>query len=143
MNTFNEICARHTLGVARYMYEHAKDYKLNAENMFLLGWTHDIGLVFERDNHEQRGGALLMNNGFPLLYCIAVGSHGDSLFETGYVPEELMLLIEADLHISSITGEYVSYEKRLDEIKRTHGKDSPEYRISQDNIAYLRHVGRT
>lgn len=84
-----------------------------------------------------------MNNGYPLRYCIAVGAHGDSLFETGYVPEELMLLIEADLHISSITGEYVSYEKRLDEIRRTHGKDSPEYRISQDNIAYLRHVGRT
>ncbi|MBR0384343.1 MAG: HD domain-containing protein [Eubacteriaceae bacterium] len=51
---------RHMHGVAEFMYKRAKDYKLDAEEMYLLGLLHDIGYIqgFEEGHGELLGNKL-------------------------------------------------------------------------------------
>lgn len=134
--------ALHMHGVAEYMYEHAKDYELNPEDMFLLGWLHDVGYIYQDGDHAELGEKLLNRNHYPLLYSTAVAAHSDELEKKAHVSKELQLLVEADMHVSSITGKRVPYDQRLREIAVRHGRDSEVYRRCESNITFLRRNGR-
>ena len=94
----------HMHGVAEYMYKHAADYNLDPEEMYLLGLLHDIGYLEGRIMHAQHGAAILKKIKLPHKYQIAVEHHGDILKEKDHPSPELMLLIEADMHVIPQTG---------------------------------------
>lgn len=126
----------HMHGVAEYMYEHAGEYGLPADDMYLLGLLHDIGYLYGSDNHEVNGERLLRKNGFLLKYSIAVGNHAKYISDSIHPIKERVLLIEADMHIGP-DGEYMSFRDRLNDIKKRYGKNSEQYKICSDNIAWL------
>jgi putative nucleotidyltransferase with HDIG domain len=129
-------------GVAEYMYKHAADYNLDPEEMYLLGLLHDIGYLEGRIMHAQHGAAILKKIKLPHKYQIAVERQGDILKEKDHPSPELMLLIEADMHIISRSSKMVRYRDRLDEIAVSYGIDSKAYRICKANVRYLINHGR-
>lgn len=103
-------------GVAEYMYKHAEDYGLDPEEMYLLGLLHDIGYLEGKIKHAQHGADILQKIKFPHKYQIAVERHGDILKEKDHPSLELMLLIEADMHVIPGSSKEVTYRDRLEEI---------------------------
>ena len=132
----------HMHGVAEYMYKHAADYNLDPEEMYLLGLLHDIGYLEGRIMHAQHGAAILKKIKLPHKYQIAVEHHGDILKEKDHPSPELMLLIEADMHVIPGSSKEVSYHDRLEEIAERHGIEGKSYRICAANIRYLTEHGR-
>ena len=59
---------KHSLAVARKMVEIGKEHKLNDEQLqelFTLGYNHDIGYEFENnENHRIIGGNILKSNNY-------------------------------------------------------------------------------
>ncbi len=142
---FDEKRAIHSLNVANYMKEHAKEYGLGATDMFLLGWVHDIGYVNIEDNHYNHdflGSCILSKNGY--TYCNFVENH--SLTPREYMqkyglnnekalPVELILLWEADMMVGqdSIFG----FQHRLEDISIRYGEYSKEYISCKEKIEWL------
>lgn len=127
----------HMHGVAEYMYRHAPKYNLNPDDMYLLGLLHDIGYLYGKDGHEQRGAELLYDNYYSLKYVMVVEMHGTILSEIEHPSNELLLLVEADMHVD-MSGENVGYEKRLEGVAARHGIDSQAYLICKENVHFLR-----
>ena len=128
----------HMIGVARYMYEHAEDYGLPKDDMYLLGLLHDIGYLRGAENHEADGKKILHEFGFrSIRYGYAV-EHHDSIPEG--VSEETervcRLLAEADMSVD-VNGELVGYEKRLRGIRERHGKNSVRYGKAKEVVRWL------
>ena len=69
---------KHSLAVARKMVEIGKEHKLNDEQLqelFTLGYNHDIGYEFENnENHRIIGGNILKSNNYK--YWQEVYYHG-------------------------------------------------------------------
>lgn len=110
--------------------------------MYLLGLLHDIGYLEGRIMHARHGADILKKIKLPHKYQIAVERHGDILKEKDHPSPELMLLIEADMHIISRSSKMVRYRDRLDEIAERHCLDSKAYRICKANVRYLISHGR-
>lgn len=127
--------------VAEYMYAHADEYGLMPEDMYILGFVHDIGYVGGEKDHEVNGGMLLANLGLSVENADIIINHGKELSKLKEVPPALSLLAEADMHIDS-RGDLVSFEERLKDIISRHGKDSKAYKISKSNIEWLIKHGR-
>ena len=130
---------QHMHGVAEYMYEHAEDYGLNKDRMYVLGLLHDIGYVNRKEEHEVNGARLLQKVGY--VDINAVSWHGSALYDAerlmGHeIPAELRLLVEADLKVD-LGGELVGYEKRLEGVAERHGIESIAYRICRENVEWL------
>lgn len=123
-------------GVAEYIYANAAKYGLDPSDMYLLGLLHDIGYLYGGKDHEQKGAELLQENGYPLDYSAAIKMHGMRLSEIEYPSYELLLLVEADMHVD-MSGENVGYEKRLEGIAARHGMDSSAYQICKLNVEWL------
>ena len=131
-NKFN-----HIIGVARLMKDKAAEVGLDPEEMFTLGMLHDIGFEFgSSEEHHQIGYEILSSQGYK--YALEVLYHGKPTNE--YSSRALDLLNYADLHISK-TGEYVSFEDRLRDIKARRGEDSPHYQNCKIVIDGLRQNG--
>jgi hypothetical protein len=94
------------------------------EEMFTLGYLHDIGYEFsnQSEDHPKIGGTLLKNQGYK--YWREVFHHG--AINGAYSSNELDLLNMADLTINS-HGENVGVEQRLLDIKSRYGSDSHQY----------------
>jgi len=65
---------KHIIAVARLMKEKAKLLGLNEEDMFVLGYLHDIGYEFDDINHHNLGGKILQKQGYK--YYKEVLNHG-------------------------------------------------------------------
>ena len=118
---------QHILAVARLMKEKAQLIGLDENEMFLLGFLHDIGYeIDESQSHNITGGNLLKQTGFK--YYNEVYYHGNPFSE--YSSKELDLLNYCDLHIDS-NGSYVTFSERLDDIKNRHGENSSAYKNSK------------
>lgn len=116
----------HLVGVAEYMACHAEEFGLVKERMFILGYLHDIGYIFGDIDHELKGACYLDFLGYKDFEIIQ--AHGMTPKDyTDWkncseddIPKELFLLWEADLRVD-IDGRMVSFEERLDGIRKRRG----------------------
>ena len=116
---------KHSLAVANKMVELNKG--VNKEDLFLIGYLHDIGYDFLKDNkntsmHNKIGGEILRKSGFK--YWKEVYCHGD--IDDEYKSKYLDLLNTADMMIDSM-GNDVGFEKRLEDILVRYGENSKVY----------------
>lgn len=135
---FTDNRAKHSLGVAKRMYTEALamtgDMKY-AQEMFFLGWVHDIGYQFTSNNlvHAKVGGEFLREQGFD--YWKEVYEHGDPKVENP--SKELKLLNFADMHTDG-AGNSVTFEDRLQDVARRYGENSIEYVVTSKLIETCR-----
>ena len=118
---------KHSLAVARYMAKMAAQKGWNQERcqeMFLLGYIHDIGYEFceVQSEHPTVGADLLKNQGYK--YWREILYHG--MATDDYDSEELILLNIADMTIDS-SGRNVGAGQRLLDIANRYGVDSVQY----------------
>ena len=116
---------KHSLAVANKMVE--LNNLENIEDLFLIGYLHDIGYRFLKNNdnksmHNKVGGEILRKLGFK--YWKEVYYHGD--INPKYKSKYLDLLNTADMMIDSM-GNDVGFEKRLKDIKNRYGEESKVY----------------
>ena len=125
MNKYNNHLSNdkvsHSKAVAEYMRDNCPN-GLDPNEMYLLGFIHDIGYLFQKDGHGTLGGLLLKAQGYK--YYEEVYHHGDPHCE--YKSKELDLLNLADLSINS-KGEFVGISDRLEDIKTRYGAESKNY----------------
>lgn len=115
---------QHILGVARYMYQQAlSDGKSEeyAQEMFVLGFVHDIGYEFDDSgrSHHHVGGKILNRMNFK--YAQEVTTHG--LPDCLGFSEEAMRLNAADMRIMP-GGDEVTLEERVADITTRYGEGS-------------------
>ena len=117
---------KHSLAVANKMVEIGKAKGLSEsdlQNLFLLGYLHDIGYQFgTNENHSIIGGNLLKNNNYPYWQEVYYHGNPDSTYQSLY----LDILNTADMMIDKF-GNDVGFEKRLEDIKNRYGFDSIQY----------------
>lgn len=132
----------HMHGVAEYMYRHASDdfYRLDKDQAYMVGLLHDIGYIEGKSHHESFGGILLMKMGFK--DCQIIAEHGKQLDQDSINNKKLLLLVEADMHVSSASKKEITYEEKLKELAAEHGKDSKAYALCEKNIRFLQALGR-
>jgi hypothetical protein len=109
-----------------------KENELN--DLFLLGYLHDIGYQYgDNTNHNTTGGLLLKNNNYK--HWKEVYYHGipDSEYKSLY----LKILNTADMMIDKY-GNDVGFEKRLEDIKARYGKNSIQYKNCSKMISKLK-----
>ena len=117
---------RHMHGVAEFMFEHADDYGLQPERMYILGLLHDVGYMINNEQHELCGSSYLDLLGY--VDSDFIRSHGLTPKEymnfhrcmEDEIPKEMILLWEADLSID-IGGKQVDMLERLNGIKKRRG----------------------
>ena len=92
--------------------------------MFVLGYLHDVGYQYSRDQleHEEIGGELLKRAGYQ--YWREVYYHG--VPEPEYQSDELMILNISDMETSK-DGRRISMDERLADIADRYGDDSKQY----------------
>ena len=117
---------KHSYAVANKMVELGKEKNLSDEQLqelFLLGYLHDIGYQFgTNENHNMIGGNLLRNSNYK--YWKEVYYHG--IPNSEYKSLYLNFLNTADMMIDKY-GNDVGFDKRLDDIKNRYGEDSIQY----------------
>lgn len=116
----------HIIAVARLMKETCIKNNCEStyiEEMFILGYVHDVGYEFvEGAKHNEKGGLILEEQNYK--YFNEVQYHGVPNCE--YHSNELDLLNWADMHIDG-KGQYVTFEQRLSDIAMRRGIESEEY----------------
>lgn len=130
---------KHSLAVARKMIEIGKLYELNEnelQELFILGYNHDIGYQFgDNSNHNIVGGILLRNTGY--RYWKEVFYHGQVNIE--YESLYLDILNMADMQIDKF-GNDVGYTERLNDIKNRYGDESIQYSNARNIIEKILHI---
>jgi len=124
---FDKDRLNHSLAVANKMVEIGENLNLkesDLQDLFILGYNHDIGYDFCSDKKEHNivGGEILKNNGYK--YWKEVYYHGNPNSE--YQSQFLKILNMADMQIDKY-GNDVGYEKRLEDIKNRYGEYSIQY----------------
>lgn len=138
--TINENKMNHILAVARLMYQMAiddgKDEKY-AEQMFLLGYLHDIGYEFctTSTEHPTIGANILKESNYE--YANQVLYHGKPNKKDISDTYAMDLLDKADLLIDH-TGKYVGAKSRLEDIKSRYGENSSQYINAETMITRLK-----
>lgn len=127
---------KHCISVANYMYTHAQDYDLCAEEMYIVGLLHDIGYINTIKGHARYGANLLRKMGLSENYIYAIQEHGSNLTQLSKITPELLLLVQADLQID-YKGNVVGYKDRLEDIKTRYGNESEQYLTALDSVNFL------
>ena len=116
----------HSLAVARKMVEIGKSYNMNEkqlQELFVLGYVHDIGYEYENDQHGIIGGDILKQCNYK--YWKEVYYHGE--IDCEYSSVYLNILNKADMQVDKF-GNDVGYTKRLEDIKDRYGENSTVYK---------------
>ena len=116
---------KHSIAVARKMVEIGKEFRLDdkeLQDLFLLGFNHDIGYEFDRAKHEEIGGEILRRNNYKFWEEVLNHGHPKVEYDSLY----LDILNMADMQVDKF-GQDVGYENRLEDIKGRYGEDSPIY----------------
>lgn len=118
---------KHVRGVAELMYRLSKELFGSNENQarvhYLLGFNHDVGYRFARDQrgHEWVGGEILGAAGFS--FSSAVRYHGEPAV---VMNDDLLLLNMCDM-LTGRDGVYVTFKERLRDIADRYGEESEQY----------------
>ncbi len=132
----------HMHGVAEWMYEHAEEYGLqNKDEMYILGLLHDIGYIYGKADHEQKGAELL---GLDTYYGRFINYHGLTPQEymachgclDSEIPNEMILLWTADMMVD-MSGKAVGFKTRLEGIREKYGVDSHPYYVCRETMIWL------
>ncbi|MBE7074347.1 MAG: HD domain-containing protein [Clostridiales bacterium] len=127
---------KHILAVANLMRENANRFGLDEEEMFMLGYLHDIGYAFgDGENHHTVGAELLQKHNYK--YYREVLYHGKPV--ENYTSRALDLLNFGDMHIGK-KGNYLTFEDRLEDIKSRRGENSPHYQNCKKVIDRLQNI---
>lgn len=131
----------HSLGVANLMYLRAKQKhwsKKRCEEMFMLGFFHDIGKRVSDDTlyHNKVGGLYLQSFNYP--HYKEIYYHGE--YKPNYSSDELDLLNACDMLVDK-NGNRVNEMKRLQEVANEYGKYSKRYKDSIKKVNELRKKG--
>ncbi len=128
---------KHSYAVANKMIELGKEKSLSEielQELFLLGYLHDIGYEFgTNENHNVIGGNLLKERNYK--YWQEVYYHG--IPNSEYKSLYLDILNTADMMIDKY-GNDVGFEKRLEDIKARYGKNSIQYKNCSKMISKLK-----
>ena len=92
-----------------------------ASKMYVYGLLHDVGYVFDPNDHAHAGARVLGDMG---LNADPIHDHGDPEIEA--MSDELLILNIADM-TTSPTGETVRMSDRLKDIGERYGYDSEQY----------------
>lgn len=92
-----------------------------ARKMYIYGQLHDVGYVFDPNDHAHAGARVLGDMG---LDAEPIHDHGDPGIEA--MTDELLILNIADM-TTSPTGETVCMSDRLKDIGERYGHDSKQY----------------
>ena len=126
----------HIISVARLMKDECLKRQFPQqyiEEMFTLGYLHDIGYEFsEHADHNAVGAEFLQRQNYK--YSSEIKYHGVPNCE--YSSFELDLLNWADMHTDG-KGNYVTFDERLADIANRRGSDSPAYINSKKIINSL------
>ena len=126
---------KHSISVARKMVEIGETYNLTNEQLqelFLLGFNHDIGYEFNKNGieHNVTGGNILKDSNYK--YWKEVYYHGEP--DSPYNSLFLDILNMADMQIDKY-GNDVGYNERLEDIKKRYGYDSKPYKCCKKLIS--------
>ena len=117
---------KHNYAVANKMIELGKEKSLSEielQELFLLGYLHDIGYEFgTSENHNSIGGNLLKESNYKNWQEVYYHGIPNSEYKSLY----LDILNTADMMIDKY-GNDVGFDKRLEDIKSRYGEDSPVY----------------
>lgn len=127
----------HIIGVARKAYQLAKDMGCDedyARKMFMIGWVHDVGYEFSRNQaeHNKISSDMLFQlvNSEPLKTTHAIQHHGR--YSDDAVSNLAWKIINmADMQIDS-NGNEVGVMDRLTDIKERYGEHSDQYLTACD-----------
>lgn len=139
----NRFKMAHMIGVAEYMRERAKDYGLNPDVMYTVGFLHDIGYVKGRAEHEKHGAEILGAIGVDEDILFAIAHHGENAREVQKeygkecITPEFVLTLEADMSVNA-QGYRVGFEGRLADIEKRYGKEHIAVATVKDNIAFIK-----
>lgn len=127
MLTISDERLKHSIEVARLMKKMAEEIgwtQEKCEEMFLLGYLHDIGYEFseQQGDHASVGGIMLKRQKYK--YWQEVFFHGKLNAE--YTSEELTMLNIADMNIDS-KGHNVGIKERLKDIAVRYGEKSKQF----------------
>lgn len=138
---------KHSIGVAKYMYEKAEDKNLDKYKMLILGLLHDIGKIEDEQSHDVFGFDILNNTISDKIILRAIRSHHTNpdmvckMSGMNCNTPEYRLLIEAECCINE-QGEQVSYDERLEEIKSLYGDNSDIYKNMCEQVDYIKYIRR-
>ena len=117
---------KHNYAVANKMVELGKVKNLldeQLQELFLLGYLHDIGYQFgTNENHNMIGGNLLKESNYKNWQEVYYHGIPNSKYKSLY----LDILNAADMMIDKY-GNDVGFDKRLEDIKSRYGEDSIQY----------------
>ena len=117
---------KHNYAVANKMIELGKEKSLSEielQELFLLGYLHDIGYEFgTNENHNSIGGNLLKESNYKNWQEVYYHGIPNSEYKSLY----LDILNTADMMIDKY-GNDVGFDKRLEDIKSRYGEDSIQY----------------
>ena len=137
---------KHTLGVAEYMKENAYIFNLNKEDMWVLGYLHNINEHIDDKSASEHNAAILHRLGFklaqytswckvsPLTYC------KNLIVEIP--PKELILLWKA-IYSTNLEGEIVGYDECLKELKNTFGLMNMNYMVAAETVNWLKEYDKS
>ena len=131
---------RHSSSVASLMYERALELTgdaVFADDMFLLGFLHDIGYIYGGEGHADSGAALLARNGY--RFVNAVRNQSDALVDgDDSLPD--ILLKWCDMSVLP-NGEVVSISERLHDIENRYDEGSDVISAARKTAKWLfRHL---
>ena len=117
----------HIAGVAERARELASRLRPDdpdfAEEMFVLGWLHDVGYAFDaKERHAAAGAAVLKRCGY--AYWREIAAHGR--YDVGTPGDALFVLDCADMTIDGY-GRPCTTDGRIADIAARYGKDSAAY----------------
>ena len=103
-----------------------------ARKMYIYGLLHDVGYVFDPNDHAHAGARVLGDMG---LDADPIHDHGDPMIKA--MSDELLILNIADM-TTSPTGETMRMSDRLKDIGERYGYDSKQY-VDAYKVAELIH----
>ena len=130
---------KHSVSVGRKMVAIGKKRGFSnseLEELFALGYNHDIGYEFGNNkNHAKIGGMILRNSKYK--YWREIYYHGD--VDPPYKSVYLDILNLADMQVDK-NGEDVEFEKRLKDIGERYGFQSDVYANASALVERLKNL---
>lgn len=104
------------------------------QEMFLMGFVHDFGYEYSEEQHLHAGigGQILERTGFK--YAREVSDHGSPAIPA--MSEELLILNIADMSVNG-SGQRVTFEQRLSDIRERYGAESSQYLDAADLVSAI------
>ena len=128
----------HCHNVGLRMYSYAKKHlgwpSDKCQDMYVLGMMHDLGYELDADafRHDEAMAKALNRMGYK--YSNEIYYH--SRMQQKYDSPEMRLLYFGDMAVDG-KGNWVTFNERLDDLKKRHGENSEVYKESAEIAAAL------